>query len=204
MSAPTRFWVPSVTELGPKSICSRVPLTPTLTRVPRGRFGSGFAMPQLYPPPGASSDWASGGTDHDGVGTGGYGFAEVSAGTYAAVCDDRDVASGAFEVFVAGGGGVHSGGYLRYADAGDFSGGAGGSGADSDEDAVYAGGHEFEGDFVADAVADDYGDVDKFEQFGESQTALALGYVARGGDGGLDDDDVGSGLGGERGELLGS
>ena len=68
---------------------------------------------------------------------------------------------------------------------------------------MYAGGHELEGDFVADAVADDDGYVDEFQKFGESQSALALGYVARGGDGGLNDDDVRSGLGGERGEFLG-
>ncbi len=46
LSAPTRFWVPWVTEVGPKSICSRVVVVPTLMRVPRGRAGWGLAMPQ--------------------------------------------------------------------------------------------------------------------------------------------------------------
>ena len=36
------------------------PLTPTWTRVPRGRMGSGLAMPQLLPCPGASVVCAKG------------------------------------------------------------------------------------------------------------------------------------------------
>ena len=37
--APTRFCVPSVTDEGPKIICSSVAVLPTLTLVPLGRAG---------------------------------------------------------------------------------------------------------------------------------------------------------------------
>ena len=47
LRAPARFWVPSVTEVGPKSICSSGPLLPTFMRVPRGSAGWKLAMPQL-------------------------------------------------------------------------------------------------------------------------------------------------------------
>ena len=44
--APTRFWVPSVTEVGPNRICGKVVLVPTLTLVPRGSDGWGWDIPQ--------------------------------------------------------------------------------------------------------------------------------------------------------------
>ena len=53
-NAPSRLWVPSSSWAGPRRICSRVPVVPTLMRVPRGRTGLGVAMPQWYPRPGAS------------------------------------------------------------------------------------------------------------------------------------------------------
>ena len=41
--------MPSSTRAGPARISSSVALTPTSIRVPRGRFGSEVAMPQLKP-----------------------------------------------------------------------------------------------------------------------------------------------------------
>src|SRR5207253_5921706 len=46
LSAPIRFMLPSSTCAGPNRISSRVPRTPVRMRVPRGRLGSGVAMPQ--------------------------------------------------------------------------------------------------------------------------------------------------------------
>src|SRR5205807_4698048 len=48
-SAPAKFWVPSSTRAGPARISRSVAFTPTSIRVPRGRLGSGVAMPQLNP-----------------------------------------------------------------------------------------------------------------------------------------------------------
>src|SRR5207253_9153784 len=48
-SAPAKFWVPSSTRAGPTRISRSAALTPTSIRVPRGRFGSEVAMPQLNP-----------------------------------------------------------------------------------------------------------------------------------------------------------
>ena len=53
--APTRFCEPSSSVAGPKRICRKLPVTPTLIRVPRGRLACGVAMPQWFPCPGASS-----------------------------------------------------------------------------------------------------------------------------------------------------
>ena len=57
---PSRFWVPSSREAGPRRIFSRLPVVPTLMRVPRGSTGLGVAMPQWKPRPGASADRAIG------------------------------------------------------------------------------------------------------------------------------------------------
>src|SRR6476646_44289 len=48
-SAPAKFCEPSSTRAGPSRISLRVALVPTWMRVPRGRLGSGVAMPQLKP-----------------------------------------------------------------------------------------------------------------------------------------------------------
>src|SRR5438552_14320079 len=48
-SAPAKFCVPSSTRAGPIRISRSVALVPTWMRVPRGRLGSGVAMPQLKP-----------------------------------------------------------------------------------------------------------------------------------------------------------
>src|SRR6202043_2389542 len=53
--APTRFMLPSSTCAGPKRISRSVPLMPVRMRVPRGRLGSGVAMPQWLPCPAASA-----------------------------------------------------------------------------------------------------------------------------------------------------
>src|SRR6202011_364292 len=54
-NAPTRFMLPSSTCAGPKRISFNAPLTPVRIRVPRGRLGSGVAMPQWLPCPAASA-----------------------------------------------------------------------------------------------------------------------------------------------------
>src|SRR5581483_2040918 len=46
-SAPAKFWEPSSTRAGPRRISRSVAFVPVWIRVPRGRFGSGVAMPQL-------------------------------------------------------------------------------------------------------------------------------------------------------------
>ena len=59
-SAPAKFCVPSSTRAGPSRISRSVALVPIWIRVPRGRFGSGVAMPQLKPLDADSSEPASG------------------------------------------------------------------------------------------------------------------------------------------------
>ena len=66
-----------------------------------------------------------------------------------------------------------------------------------------AGFHDFECDVVGGAVSDDYGDVYHFEEFGESESADAAGFVACRGYCRLDDEDVCAGVDGEGCELLG-
>ena len=46
LMAPTKFWVPLVTEVGPNRICCSQTVVPTLMRVPRGRTGLGVDIPQ--------------------------------------------------------------------------------------------------------------------------------------------------------------
>src|SRR6059058_1730569 len=59
-SAPAKFCDPSSTRAGPSRISRSVAFVPTWMRVPRGRFGSGVAMPQLKPFDADSSAPASG------------------------------------------------------------------------------------------------------------------------------------------------
>ena len=59
-SAPKRLWVPSSNLAGPLRICSKLPVVPTLIRVPLGSTGLGVAIPQWKPRPGASVARAKG------------------------------------------------------------------------------------------------------------------------------------------------
>ena len=77
------------------------------------------------------------------------------------------------------------------------------AGADADEDAVDAGFHEGKGNGIADAVADDDGYADLLAEFVELEAAVAAGGVLGGGDGGLDEEDVGPGLDGDGGQGFG-
>src|SRR4030042_1463123 len=67
-SAPIRFSVPSVRDVGPKRTRCRVVVTPTVTRVPRGSSAWGVAMPQWCP--------RAGGGAVDGGGDLGHAYAE--------------------------------------------------------------------------------------------------------------------------------
>ena len=54
-NAPIKFCVPSLVDEGPFNKISKAHYLPTDTLVPLGKAGSGVAIPQLNPLPGASS-----------------------------------------------------------------------------------------------------------------------------------------------------
>ena len=155
-----------------------------------GEFGVGGGHAPVEAAAGGFGGAGEGGADHDGVGAGDEGLAEVAAGANAAVGDDRDVAAGALVVDVAGVGALDGGGDLGDADAEHFAAGAGGAGADADQQAGDALFHQFERGVEADRVADQRGDADLVDQVAQDQSGLGAGVVAGGGDGGLDDEDV--------------
>ena len=168
-------------------------------RVPRGSSGVGVGHAPVEAASGGLGGLGEGGAEHDAVGAADDGLADVAASAESAVGDDADVAPGAAEVVLAGGGAFEGCGDLGDADASYLAGGAGRAGPDADEDAVDAGLHEFLGHLVGDAVADDYGDFQGVDELGEDEAPVAAGHVAGGGDGGLDDDDVGPRLRRRRG-----
>ncbi len=163
----------------------------------------GVGHAPVVAPAGGAFRLGEGGADHDGVRAGGDGLAEVAALLDAAVGDDGHVAAGPLLVGIAGGGAVNGGGDLGHAHAEHLAGGAGGAGADPDEDAGHALLHELEAGRVADAVADHDGHLDLLDHLRENEPAVALGDVAGGGDGGLDDEDIAAGFLDDGGEPLG-
>src|SRR5262249_6492966 len=84
--APTRFCVPLVRLVGPNRMCSRLPLTPTLMRVPRGN-------PPVVTVPGRLVGLRERRADHDRVGAAGERLAHVATAAHATIGDDRDVAA---------------------------------------------------------------------------------------------------------------
>ena len=133
-------------------------------------------------------------TQHHCVSATDHGLADVAAGAETTVGDDRHVTSCTTEVVFPGRCALEGGGDLGDSHTNNFTGGAGGAGSDSDQQAVDAGFHQLQRHFVSDAVADDNRDFQGIYQFGEDQPSVAIGHVAGGGDGGLDYDHVGPGL----------
>ena len=146
------------------------------------------------------SEW---GAQHHGVRTADHGLAYVATGTESAISNNRHVTAGTPEVVFTGCCALEGGGDLRNANPHHFAGGAGGSGADADQQAVDPSFHQLYGHFIGDAVPDNHWDFQGVDKFGEDQPAVAVGHVAGGGDGGLDYDHVGPGFYGRGGHALG-
>ena len=203
-SAPAKFCEPSSTRAGPSRISLSVALVPTWMRVPRGRLGSGVAMPQLKPLDADSSAPASGVPIITASAPRRERLADVGADAHAAVGDDRDAHAASPHVLVTRGRDIGRGSHLRHADAEHASCRACGARTDADQDARDAGLHQLERRLVMDAVADDDRDVACPDQLLERELVVRLGRMPRGEHCALDDKDVGACLLNDLGALLGS
>src|ERR1700694_5127491 len=97
--------------------------------------------------------------DHDGVRTGCECLANVGADPHAPVGDHRHSHATAAHVLVPSRRDISGGGHLRHTNAEDASRGARGARPNSHENACDAGLHQLQRGVVADAIADDDGDV---------------------------------------------
>src|SRR5699024_11170251 len=133
------------------------------------------------------------GAEHDGAGTGGECLGDVTGELHATVGDDGDTG-------LAGGhGGFHDGGDLRCTDTGDHAGGADGARADTDLDGVRAGFDHGLGGLTGGEVATDdlhAGEV-LLHAGNHLQHATGVGV------GGVDDEDVHTGIHEGAGTLVG-
>jgi hypothetical protein len=88
------------------------------------------------------------GADHHSVGATGECFAKVSAGANASVCDNGDVPSGSSVILLAGRCAIEGRCDLRNADAGNFAGRTGRSGADANQNSVDSRFHQLQRDTI--------------------------------------------------------
>src|SRR5262245_13161067 len=132
--------------------------------------------------------------DHDRVGARREGLADVAAGRHAAIGDHRNVAAGLLVVEITRGGGVGGGRYLRHAQAKHLAARAGGAGTHADEQRVGAHLHQLQARLVRDDVTDDERDGERLLELPEIDRRVLRRDVPRGGDGRLDDEDIGAGL----------
>src|SRR5882672_6668580 len=145
-----------------------------------------------------------GGADHDRVGAGGEGLADVAAGGHPAVGDDRHVAAGPLVVEVARGRRVGGGGHLRHPEPQHLAARARRARTHPDQQRVYAAVHQLETGLVGDDVADDERDREVLLELADVHRGVLARDVPRGGHGGLHDEEVGARFLGDLGEALGA
>src|SRR2546426_8859670 len=154
--------------------------------------------------PGRVGRAREGRADHHGVGAGGEGLAHVAARRHAAVGDDRDVAARPLVMEVPRGGGVGGGRHLRHAHAEHLAARAGRARAHADQQRVGADLHQLQARLIRDDVADDERDGELLLERLEIHGRVFGRDVARGGDRGLHDEDVGAGFLRDLAEALGA
>src|SRR5437763_15382599 len=132
--------------------------------------------------------------DHHGIGARGERLAHVAARRHAAVGDDGNVAAGLLVVEIARGGRVRRRRHLRYAEAEHLAARAGGARPHADQQRVGTHLHQLQARFVRHDVADHERDRERLLELAQVDRRVLGGDVPRGGDRGLDDEDVGARL----------